>query len=279
MRLGCHLSIAKGFAAAVKVAPTLGANAFQYFTKNPRGFRNAKPLDRVDAERGRELMRELDLIAVGHTPYLINLAASDEGLYNASIDALVQDLVIAQARGTYGVVVHCGKPKDQGRSWGVERMQKALRTVLERNQTEGVQILVENTAGQGSEIGTAMEELLAIVEPFSVAEVGICFDTQHAFAAGMISRDNPSAFAGFDNPAFMQRLKAIHLNDSKVEFGAHKDRHELIGQGQLGIPGIAALVNDPRLTNIPFYLETPVNTEKQYADEIQAVKDLIKPAP
>lgn len=278
MRLGCHLSIAKGFAAAVKTAPTLGANAFQYFTKNPRGFRNAKPLDEVDAKRGRELMRELDLVAVGHTPYLINLAAVDEGLYHASIDALVQDMVIAEARGTYGVVVHCGKPKEQGREWGIERMQHAIKTVLERNRTEGVQILIENTAGQGSEIGASMEELLAIVEPFTLDEVGICFDTQHAFAAGMITRDNPSAFPGFDNPTFMQRLKAIHLNDSKVEFGVHKDRHELIGQGELGVPGIAGLVNDARLADIPFYLETPVDSEKQYADEIQAVKDLIKPA-
>lgn len=275
MRLGCHLSIAKGFAAAVKVAPSLGANAFQYFTKNPRGFRNAKPLDRVDAERGRELMRELDLVAVGHTPYLINLAAPDDGLYEASIDALVQDMVIAEARGTYGVVVHCGKPKEQGSAYGVDRMQQALKTVLERNQTQGVWILIENTAGQGSEIGTTLEELLAIVEPFSAEQVGICMDTQHAFAAGMLSPEDPGSFAGFHNDAFMQRLKAIHLNDSKVEFNARRDRHELVGQGYFGLKGIAQLVNDPRLADIPFYLETPVDNEAQYAEEIAAVKALI----
>lgn len=275
MRIGCHLSIAKGFAAAVKAAPPLEANAFQYFTKNPRGFRNAKPLDRVDAERGRTLMQELDLVAVGHTPYLINLATPEEGLYQASIDALVQDLVIAEARGTYGVVVHCGKPKDQGREWGIERMQNALKMVLERNTTEGVTILIENTAGQGSEIGTTVPELLAIVEPFSVDQVGICFDTQHAFAAGMLSPDNPTAFAGFEMEDFMKRLKAIHLNDSKVEFNARRDRHELVGQGYLGLAGIAALVNDPRLADVPFYLETPVEKESQYADEIATVRSLI----
>jgi deoxyribonuclease-4 len=278
MRLGCHLSIAKGYAAAVKAAPPLGANAFQYFTKNPRGFRNAKPLDRVDAERGRELMRELDLVAVGHTPYLINLATPEDELFHVSVDALVQDLVIAEARGSYGVVVHCGKPKDQGRDYGIERMQKAISIVLERNETEGVAILIENTAGQGSEIGTALDELLTIVAPFSASEVGICLDTQHAFAAGMLSRENPGAFPGFDNPDFMSRLKAIHLNDSKVEFGAHRDRHELIGQGYLGSEGIAGIVNDPRLKDIPFYLETPVESESQYADEIRAVKALIEPS-
>lgn len=276
MRLGCHLSIAKGFAAAVKAAPALGANAFQYFTKNPRGFRNAKALDRVDAERGRELMKELDLVAVGHTPYLINLATPEAGLFEASIEALVQDLVIAEARGTYGVVVHCGKPKEQGREWGIDRMQNAIKTVLEHNTTEGVSILIENTAGQGSEIGTTLEELLAIVDPFSVDQVGICFDTQHAFAAGMISPHDPGAFPGFDNPAFMKRLKAIHLNDSKVEFGAHKDRHELIGQGHLGINAISKIVNDPRLANVPFYLETPVDKEAQYKDEIATVRSLIQ---
>ncbi|NMP21328.1 deoxyribonuclease IV [Sulfobacillus sp. DSM 109850] len=275
MRIGCHLSIAKGYAAAVKVAPTLGANAFQYFTKNPRGFRNAKPLDRVDAERGRALLEELDLVAVGHTPYLINLAAADESLYHASIDALVQDLVIAEARGTYGVVVHCGKPKEQGHEWGIERMQQAIRVVLERNQTVGVRILVENTAGQGSEIGSNLAEILAIVEPFSTDEVGICLDTQHAFASGMLTKQDPTAFAGFDHPDFMKRLHAIHLNDSKVEFGAKKDRHELIGQGILGLDAIQKLVNDPRLDAIPFYLETPVEKESQYADEIAKVRSLI----
>lgn len=271
------MSIAKGFPAAVKTAPTLGANAFQYFTKNPRGFRNAKPLDRVDAERGRVLMRELDLVAVGHTPYLINLATPEDELWNVSIDALVQDLVIAEARGSYGVVVHCGKPKESGREYGIERMQQAIKTVLERNATEGVRILIENTAGQGSEIGTAVEEMLAIVEPFSTDAVGICLDTQHAFAAGMITSENPGLFTGFSNSDFMKRLHAIHLNDSKVEFGAHKDRHELIGQGYLGLDGIAGLVNDPRLQDIPFYLETPVEKESQYAEEIAAVKALVQP--
>ncbi len=275
MRLGCHLSIAKGFAHAVKTAPSLNANAFQYFTKNPRGFRTAKPLDRVDAERGRALMREMNLVAVGHTPYLINLASPDEGLYQASIEALVQDLLIAEARGSYGVVVHCGKPKDHGRDFGIERMQAALQSVLAQSRTEGVKILIENTAGQGSEIGTELPELLAIVDPFSVDDVGICLDTQHAFAAGVLSRENPEDFPGFHDTTFMKRLNAIHLNDSKVEFSSHKDRHALIGQGYLGLDGIARLVNDPRLAEIPFYLETPVESEAQYAEEIAAVRALL----
>lgn len=277
MRIGCHLSIAKGYHQAVKTAPLLGANAFQYFTKNPRGFRNAKALDRVDAERGRALMQELDLVAVGHTPYLINLASPDDNLYEVSIQALVGDLVIAEARGTYGVVVHCGKPKDQGRAYGIERMQQALKQVLEANTTEGVTILIENTAGQGSEIGTTLDELLTLVEPFTTDQVGICLDTQHAFAAGMLTKENPEEFPGFANHAFMTRLKAIHLNDSKVAFNERRDRHELIGQGALGLDAIGRILNDPRLENIPFYLETPVSKETAYADEIALLKTLIHP--
>ena len=277
MRIGCHLSIAKGYHQAVKTAPLLGANAFQYFTKNPRGFRNAKALDRVDAERGRALMQELDLVAVGHTPYLINLASPDDNLYEVSIQALVGDLVIAEARGTYGVVVHCGKPKDQGREYGIERMQQALKQVLEANTTEGVTILIENTAGQGSEIGTTLDELLTLVEPFTTDQVGICLDTQHAFAAGMLTKENPEEFPGFANHAFMTRLKAIHLNDSKVAFNERRDRHELIGQGALGLDAIGRILNDPRLENIPFYLETPVSKETAYADEIALLKTLIHP--
>lgn len=276
MRIGCHLSVAKGFAHAVRVAPELGANAFQYFTKNPRGFRGAKPLNRVDAEEGRHLMQELDIIAVGHTPYLINLASPDDNLWQLSIDALVQDLIIAQARGTYGVVVHCGKPKERGPEYGIHRMQDALHQVLARNETQGVAILLENTAGQGSEIGTTVEELLAIAEPFAPESVGFCFDTQHAFAAGVMRADDPCAFEGFARPSYMARLQAIHLNDSKVPFNARKDRHELIGQGALGEEALGRLINDQRLSRIPFYLETPVDDERQYQEEIRVVQSLYK---
>lgn len=277
MRIGCHLSIAKGFSQAVKVAPTVGANAFQYFTKNPRGFRGAKVLDRVDAERGRQLMAEFDLVAVGHAPYLINLASPAEELYELSIDALIKDMIIAEARGTYGVVVHCGKHKGEGVEFGIERMQEALRRVLEANTTKGVTLLIENTAGQGSEMGTQVEELLAIAEPFDPDQVGFCLDTQHAFAAGILPADDPQSFVGFQDPTFMSRLRAIHLNDSKIPFGGHKDRHEKIGQGALGLQAIGRILNDPRLQEIPFYLETPIEKEAEYADEIAVCRQLVTP--
>jgi deoxyribonuclease-4 len=275
VRLGCHLSVAKGFYAAVENAPKLGANCFQYFTKNPRGFRGAKPPDPVDAQRGREAMARLDIVAVGHTPYLINLASPDDELYHLSIDALIQDIAIAALRGTYAVVVHCGKPKGESVEWGIRRMQEALQAVLAQSQVEGVTVLLENTAGQGSEIGTTLEELLAIADPFPQAKVGFCFDTQHAFAAGDMRAEDPLAFPGFSEPAYMDRLLAIHLNDSKVPFGGRKDRHELIGRGYLGGEAIRRILQDPRLQHIPFYLETPVESEAEYADEIRACQALL----
>ncbi len=275
MRIGCHLSIAKGFEKAVLVAPELGASCFQYFTKNPRGFRGAKQLDRVDAARGVAKMKELDLVAIGHAPYLINLATPEEELFGLSIDALVQDLVIAEARGTYGVVVHCGKHKGQGEAYGIERMHQALRSVLEKNPTQNVQILIENTAGQGSEVGYTLEQLLAIVEPFDRSHVGFCFDTQHAFAAGLLEPENPRDFKGFQHPDFMARLKAIHLNDSKIPYAGRKDRHQRIGQGEMGAAMLQNILTDPRLQEVPFYLETPVDDERQYQEEIAACRNLV----
>jgi deoxyribonuclease-4 len=275
IRIGCHLSVAKGYTKAVENAPKVGATCFQYFTKNPRGFRGAKPLNVPDAEQGRALMQELDLVSIGHTPYLINLASADPDLLELSIDALVQDLVIGEARGSYGVVVHCGKPKEHGLEFGIQRMHEALAEVLNRSTTEHTMILLENTAGQGSEIGTTIDQLLEIAAPFPEDKIGFCLDTQHAFSAGILDAGDLESFAGFASPRFMSGLKAIHLNDSKVPFGGHKDRHELVGQGFLGMDAMKFLLNEPRFENIPFYLETPVESESHFADEIRQCRVLL----
>jgi deoxyribonuclease-4 len=272
MRIGCHLSVAKGYPAAVREAPKLGANCFQYFTKNPRGFRGQKPLNTEEAATGRQLLEEFDVISIGHAPYLINLASGDDELFQLSIDALRQDLVIAEARGSHGVVVHCGKPKELGLDYGIARMQEGLTRVLEAAVPASVPILLENTAGQGSEIGYTIDQLLAIAEPFAANQVGFCFDTQHAFAAGILSLEDPRGSAGFNHPAYLARLQAIHLNDSKVSFGAKRDRHELLGQGFMGQSTLLNIVTDPRLAHVPFYLETPVKDQSQYAEEIATLR-------
>jgi deoxyribonuclease-4 len=278
MRIGCHLSVGKGFSAAVTEAPKLNADCFQYFTKNPRGFRGQKPLDLDDAARGRALMAELDLVAVGHAPYLINLASPDPELFQLSVDALRQDLVIGQARGSYGVVVHCGKPKSEGVAYGIGRMREGIARVLDSNPPDHILLLLENTAGQGSEIGFDLEQLLALADSFPPDRVGYCLDTQHAFAAGILNPAHPLEFEGFGNPSYLSRVHAIHFNDSKVAFGAKKDRHQLIGQGEMGDLMLKALLNDPRLKDIPFYLETPVDNQNQYAEEILHCRELLAEA-
>ncbi len=275
MRIGCHVSVAKGYASAVRDAHALGAEGLQYFTKNPRGFRGQKALDHADAERGRALMREWDMVSVGHAPYLINLASPDDDLFRLSVDAFTQDLIIGQARGSFGVVVHCGKPKAQGLEYGIQRMQEGIRQVLANGVPEDIWILLENTAGQGSEIGYTIDQLLAIAEPFAAQQVGFCLDTQHAFAAGMYHPKDPAEPSRISDPSFRDRLRAIHFNDSKVAAGARKDRHELIGRGTLGETMLKAILTDPKLADLPFFLETPVAKQSQYADEIRRCRQFM----
>ncbi len=283
MRIGCHVSVAKGYAAAVRDAHDLGADGLQYFTKNPRGFRGQKALNREDAERGRSLMEQWDVVSIGHAPYLINLASPDDELFRLSVEALTQDLVIGQARGSFGVVVHCGKPKTMGLEYGIRRMQDGIRQVLSRAVKDDIWLLLENTAGQGSEIGYTVEQLLAIAQPFSAQQVGFCLDTQHAFAAGIWDPNDPAGISALSQPSFRDRLYAVHFNDSKVPFGARKDRHQLIGRGTMGEAMLKAVLTDPRLADIPFFLETPVDRQPQYADEIQRCRQLLSsgtdPAP
>lgn len=268
MRIGCHISVSKGFSTAVRNAHELGAQCFQYFTKSPRMLRFTKKLDREDADRGVALQKDLGLISLGHAPYLINLSAPEEDMRRASVDALLWDLEVAKARGTYAVVVHCGKHKGEGVEAGIERMREALTRVMTEDQS-GVLLLLENTAGQGSELGTTVDELLTLVEGIADPDrLGFCLDTQHAFAAGILNPEAADWFPELNRPAFRERLRAVHFNDSKVPHGHHADRHAKIGQGAIGEVGLTRILTDARIHQVPFYLETPVADEKEYQDEM-----------
>lgn len=274
MRIGCHISVSKGFGPAVERAHALGAQCFQYFTKSPRMLRFNRKLNRPDAERGRQLQNDLGLVSLGHAPYLINLSAPEEDMRQASVDALLWDMVVAEARGTGAVVVHCGKHKGAGLQQGIARMQESLKRFFAEDAT-GLTLLLENTAGQGSELGFSVDQLLELVEGIEGPErLGFCLDTQHAYAAGILDLSQPDNFPGLKSPEFMARLKAIHLNDSKVPFNHHADRHALIGQGFMGQAGIAQLLSIPSWKTIPFYLETPVANEAEYAQEMDLCRRL-----
>ena len=274
MQIGCHISVARGFLAAVDKAHALQADGLQYFTKSPRMLRFNKKLDEKDAAAGNTRQKELGLVSIGHAPYLINLSAPEEDMRRASIEALRWDMVVAHARGSLGVVVHCGKHKDSGVDVGIARMRECLERTLE--DAPDIPLLLENTAGQGSELGYTVDQLLELVDGIAPPErLGFCLDTQHAFAAGVLNAEDPDAFSGFHTPAFMERLKAVHLNDSKVEFGHRADRHALIEQGYMGRDGMRRILTSPALAHVPLFLETPIDDEDQYAEEIRICRELV----
>jgi len=265
MPVGCHLSVSKGMVSAVNKAQALGATAFQYFSRNPRSLRYPSKVTDEQALETVARERELGIVAIAHAPYLVNLSAADPSLWEAGVRACQEDLRLTDACGTVGMVVHCGKPKDEGAAIGIERMRAALAELCEVDTH--TRILVENTAHQGSEIGYDMEQLLAIVDGFPVDRVGFCLDTCHAFAAAWMDVDDP--VRAFDDPAFVARLGAVHLNDSMFPYGARRDRHARLGQGTMGLPLLAAFLAWPVVRDIPVVLETPVDREEEYAPEIR----------
>ncbi|MDB4896057.1 MAG: putative endonuclease [Firmicutes bacterium] len=274
MKLGCHISIAKGFATTVENAHQLGCESFQFFTKNPRAFKG-KAADPVQAEKGRKLMAEYGLVAVAHAPYITNLSTPDDELQAISIASLTQDLENAEAYGAVGCVCHMGKHVAQGEEYGMTRMVETLDMLLE--QYKGAcTLLLENTAGQGTELGTTMEQCVEtrsrVAQPH---RIGFCFDTCHGFAAGAYRPETWDEFvANARSIGYWEHLKAIHLNDSKADFGAHKDRHANLGKGFIGEEGIARLLRSGAFDGLPVCLETPVETEEDYRPELAFARSL-----
>lgn len=271
MVIGCHLSTAQGFAKAVENAGKLGADAFQYFPKNPKSYR-IKPVRRDEWAREAEAARRAGVVTVGHSAYVTNLATGDPGLRETTIASIVNELEICEAYGTPWLVVHCGKHLGEGERAGVRRMVEAVDEVMERYRGP-CRLLLENTAGQGSELGRSVDELLLIHSGLAQPErVGFCVDSCHAFAAGLLE---PGAFDRFVTelmrPEFASRLDVIHLNDSRGGPGDRLDRHELLGRGQMG-ELLTELVRHPFFQERPIIIETPVEREEQYADEIRLAR-------
>ncbi|HWI51882.1 MAG TPA: deoxyribonuclease IV [Symbiobacteriaceae bacterium] len=268
MKLGCHISIAKGYAAAVESAHRLGCEAFQFFTKNPRAFKG-KSADPTEAAKGRALLAEYGLVAVAHAPYITNLSTPDPELREISIASLVQDLENAEAYGAIGTVCHMGKHVGEGEEKGMDRMIDTLNELLER-YTGPCPLLLENTAGQGTELGTTLEQCLEVrnrvVQP---DRIGFCFDTCHGFAAGAYRADGWAAFVEHAQAiGYWAHLKTLHLNDSKFDYACRKDRHANLGKGFIGESGIAEILGSPALAGLPVLLETPVETEDDYLPEM-----------
>ncbi|MFO7254034.1 deoxyribonuclease IV [Limnochorda pilosa] len=278
VQLGCHLSVSKGFAKAVERAHELGADLLQYFPKNPRSHR-PKAVDREAMFRQSRRAREEGFLSVAHSPYVTNLATPDPDLAEITVTSIVNDLEIAEAYGTPYVVVHCGRHMDQGREAGIRRMVELLDRIHERYQGPA-QLLLENTAGQGTELGTHFEELAEIRSRLAQPErVGYCIDTCHAFAAGILDFEAWDEFlALIQQDGFLEWVKVFHLNDSRFPQGSRRDRHAKLGQGEIGQANLTRFLTEPLFQSIPFILETPVEDELEYGDEMRLARTWVAQA-
>ena len=274
MKLGCHVSISGGFASAAKRALGLGCEAFQVFSKNPRSFKG-KAADPADGAAGVAFCQEHGLICIAHAPYILNLSTPEAELHSITVSSLVLDLQNAEVFGCKGLVVHCGRHVEQGTVEGLRRMVATLDEILTEYRGP-VPILLENTAGQGTELGTTLEELLATrAATVNAGRIGFCFDTCHAFAAGLFDRDNWEACAEtMRSTGFLEHLVAVHLNDSKFPYAARRDRHEKIGRGEIGEAAMTTILRSGALADLPVVLETPVSDEAEYAQEIVYCRQL-----
>ena len=259
--LGAHMSIAGGYYRAVEEAQRCGCDCVQIFTKNNNQWR-AKEITAEEAAQFTATLTRLKIShPLSHTSYLINLASPDEALWQKSVESMVVEVRRAMQLGIPYVVVHPGSHTTATEEQGIANVAMALDMVHKLVPRTKTRILLEITAGQGTNLGWKFSQLAAIINQTSKPDrIGICFDTCHAFAAGYDLRDRPAYQAmwrEFDKQLGLDRLKAIHLNDSKRELGSRIDRHEHIGRGQIGEVGFRNLLTDKRFQDIPMYLETP----------------------
>ena len=270
--IGCHLSASAGYLAMVRTAESIGANTFAFFTRNPRGSK-AKMEDPADAARAVEALKDKQFgTLVAHGAYTMNLCTKDAEARAFAADVLADDLRrMAAIPGQY-YNFHPGSHVGQGMEAGIDYIAQALKKALEPGYP--VTVLLEAMAGKGSEVGGKFEELKAIIDAVGSEHVGVCLDTCHIYDAGYdIVNDLDGVLAEFDRVVGLDRLKALHINDSKNPFASHKDRHECIGQGSLGVSTFANIVNHPLLADKPMILETP-NELPGYQQEIALLRSL-----
>lgn len=272
--LGCHLTTTGGYAATVKTALSLGADTFAFFTRNPRGSR-AKAVDPADARRAMELLKENHFgPLVAHGSYTMNLCTADADARAFAAEILCEDLRRMEYLPGNFYNFHPGSHVGQGVEAGVDQIAAALRKAMDQNCP--VTVLLETMAGKGSEIGGRFEELKMIIDAVGRADLGVCLDTCHVYDGGYdIVGNLDGVLAEFDRVIGLDRLKALHLNDSKNPFRSHKDRHECIGLGSLGTETFDAIVNHPSLKDKPMILETP-NELPGYAKEIEMLRKMAR---
>lgn len=273
LNIGCHLSASKGYTHMAKEAISIGGNTFQFFTRNPRGGK-AKEVDPKDVESFLNISKENGFAKIlAHAPYTINVCSADEGIRKFGKDTMKDDLEKLEFVPGNMYNFHPGSHVGQGVDEGIRLIIEALNEILWKEQSTTV--LLETMAGKGSEVGRSFEELKRIIDGVELKEkLGVCLDTCHVYDAGYdIVNNLDKVLDEFDKVIGLDRLKAIHINDSKNPFESHKDRHEKIGEGSIGIEAFKRIINHPKLRDLPFYLETP-NELDGYEKEIALLKSL-----
>lgn len=275
LKIGCHLSVSNGYEKMGKDALKIGANTFQYFTRNPRGSK-AKNIDVEDVEKLRDIMEKCEFAkVVGHAPYTLNISSADEQTREFALQVLEDDLMRMEFLPHNYYNFHPGSHVKQGVEIGIKYIIEALNKVIKENQTTIV--LLETMSGKGTEIGRIFEELKRIIDGVNLSEkIGVCLDTCHVYDSGYdIVNDLDGVLNEFDKVIGLNKLYAIHLNDSKNPFNSKKDRHETIGNGQIGFEAITRIINHPKLRNLPFILETP-NELDGHEKEIKMLREAYK---
>ena len=281
MKIGCHLSSSGGYMAMGQTAASIGANVFQFFTRNPRGGA-AKPVDKADAAAFVEYAAANGIGPIlAHAPYTLNAAGAEERVREFAEATMLDDLKRLELTPGAMYNFHPGSHVGQGVEKGVELISSMLVRIYRAfGGMPATTVLLETMAGKGSEVGGAFGELRAIIDRVESALapnapfIGVCLDTCHVWDAGHdIVNDLDGVLAEFDRDVGLDRLRAIHTNDSMNALGARKDRHEKIGKGKIGLEAFGRIVNHPKLRDLPFYVETPCDLQG-YKEEIALLKGL-----
>jgi deoxyribonuclease-4 len=279
MRFGFHISIAGGFSKVVERAQIRGCETIQFFSRNPRGWKYA-PLDQHDVEEFRSSVKASGLFPIFlHMPYLPNIASQNSKFYSRSIDSIVTDLERAEQLGAQYLIIHIGHRMDSSEEEAIEAVIRGINQSFERVKNSVV-LLLEMTAGQGTEIGYTFEQIKGIIDGVQEqGRMGVCFDTAHSFEAGydLSKKDGiESTLKSFDQTIGLKRLQLLHLNDSKTPLGSRKDRHWHMGEGYIGVEGFRYLINHPLLKHLPGIMETPRKDTVEDLKNMKVIRSLVE---
>jgi deoxyribonuclease-4 len=282
MRFGFHISIAGGFSKVVERARVRGCETIQFFSRNPRGWKYS-PLNKNEVELFRSSIQSSNLFPVFlHLPYLPNIAFLKSKYYKQSILSLVTDLQRADHLGAQYLIIHIGHRMGSTEDQAMEAVSQGIDQAFQKVKNNVI-LLLENTAGQGSEIGYTFEQIKKIIEGVEENDrMGVCLDTAHSFEAGydLSNKDGiEKTLQSFDQTIGLKKLYLLHLNDSKTPLGSRKDRHWHIGEGSIGLEGFRTLVNHPLLRHLPGIMETPRKDTVEDLKNMEVIRSLVAPSP